>query len=377
MMLRSGEDRRSLRVLLVTSKYLPQVGGTELHVHEVAQRLVAREVDVTILTTDLEGTLPPSERVAGVTVRRVPAWPRTRDYFFAPQIYGEITRGSWDVVHVQGYHTLVAPLAMLASLRAHTPYVVTFHAGGHSSRVRHALRPTQFAVLRPLLARADRLVALAPFEVDAYSQQLRLSRTQFVVIPNGSDLGAATPIAASPDPSLIASLGRLERYKGHHRVIEAMPHIVKRKPDVRLWIGGSGPYEPSLRTLAESLGVAEHVEIRAIPAIDRGLLADQLSRVKLVVSLSEFETQPLAALEALALGCRLLVADTSGLRELARNGLARSLPLYSSATEVAAAILEELDAPPPITTPRLPTWDECTDALLQLYRSLGSPASAP
>ena len=38
-------------------------------------------------------------------------------------------------------------------------------------------------------------------------------------------------------------------------------------------------------------------------------MADELARAKVVVLLSEFETQPLAALEALSLGCRLIVAD--------------------------------------------------------------------
>jgi glycogen synthase len=86
------------------------------------------------------------------------------------------------------------------------------------------------------------------------------------------------------------------------------------------------------------------------------------------VLLSEFETHPLAALEAAALGTRLLVADTSGLRELAADGIARAIPLGSSPEDVAVAILEELERPGVHQTPRLPTWDECADALLGLYR---------
>ena len=35
------------------------------------------------------------------------------DFYVAPGIYRELKRGEWDIVHVQSYHTFVAPLAML------------------------------------------------------------------------------------------------------------------------------------------------------------------------------------------------------------------------------------------------------------------------
>jgi glycogen synthase len=363
---------RPLRLLQVAARYLPFTGGVELHVDQVARRLVQRGVTTAILTADPTRALPSRESVDGVDIRRVPAWPGDRDYLFAPGIYRELTQERWDVVHVQGYHTLVAPLAMLGARRAALPYVLTFHAGGHSSRLRHSLRPAQLTVLRPLLARAERLIALAPFEADRYSDALRLPRDRFVVIPNGSDLSQSVTPRVASDGALVASVGRLERYKGHHHVLAALPHVLRRRPEVRLWIAGSGPYEESLKLLAKKLAVSDRVEIRAVPAEERTRMANELARVKVLVLLSEFETQPLAALEALALGCRLIVADAPGLRELAEQGLARSLALDSAPEDVAAAVLEELDQPPIERPPRLPTWDDCTDALLELYLSVSS-----
>src|SRR5262249_55524255 len=157
------------------------------------------------------------------------------------------------------------------ALRAGIPYVATFHGGGHSSRLRTRLRGTQLRLLRPLLARAQALVAVAPFEVDHYGEALDLPRSRFVLIPNGADLPAPTTArAAAPGrPPLIASVGRLERYKGHHHVIAALPNVLERRPDARLWIAGSGPYEAKLETLAERLGVRDRVDIHAVPANER------------------------------------------------------------------------------------------------------------
>lgn len=364
-----------MRTLIVAPRYPPFVGGVELHVDQVARRLAARGVEVTVLTTDRTRTLPAREEVEGVHVKRVAAWPAKRDYYLAPRIYSEIAEGDWDLVHVQSFQTLVAPIAMLAARRSQIPYVLTFHGGGHSAVLRHALRPVQLSVLHPLLARADRLIALAQFEVDEYSRALRLPSSRFVVIPNGSDLPRLADASRTRrDASLIASIGRLERYKGHHRVVEALPHLLQRRPGARLWIAGSGPYEASLRKLAEACGVSSSVEIRGVPMDRRAQMAEELSRVKVVVSLSEFETQPIAALESAALGCRLVVADSPGLAALAAEGLARTIRLDSAPRDVATAILEELDRPPAVAPPRLPTWDDCADALVDLYTSVVSRA---
>ena len=78
----------------------------------------------------------------------------------------------------------------------------------------------------------------------------------------------------------------------------------------------------------------------------------------------------LASFEAAAAGCRLLVADASGLGELARDGFARAIPLDEAADEVGRAVVEELAKPPPQKRPDLTSWDECAGALLDLYRSL-------
>jgi len=360
-----------LRVLMVTPRFFPDVGGVETHVYQVARRLAHALVNVTILTTDRSGQLPTSELLEGITVRRVRAWPEQRDYYFAPEITRVITQGSWDVVHCQSYHTLVAPMAMLAALRAHIPYVVTFHGGGHSSRLRTLLRRGQWGVLHPLLARADRLVAIARFEIGLYGRALRLPPERFVFIPNGAEVGTGSPSPAQPgEGTLITSIGRLERYKGHQRVIAALPEVLKQRPDVRLRIAGSGPYETALRQQAEALGIADRVEIGAIPPTDRQGMADLLSRAALVTLLSDYETHPIAALEALALGRPVLVTQTSGLAELAEQGWARSIPCASTPDQTAGAILEQLRRPliPPEIS--LPTWDDCADGLLHLYQDV-------
>ncbi len=281
-------------------------------------------------------------------------------------------RGNWDLVHVQSYHTLVAPLAMLRALTLRIPYVVTFHGGGHSSELRNRARRAQMLLLRPLLRRAARLVAIARFEVEQYGAAIGVPPERFAFIPNGTDLSFSDAELAGTEPETptLASIGRLERYKGHHRVLAAFPHVLEREPRARLLIVGKGPYEEELRRQAEELGVGERVEITSVPADDPGGMAKLLGGVSLVVLMSEFESHPLVALEAAAARRRLLVAEAGGLLEIAEDGFGRGIPLDSSPQEIALAAIEELGKPLPLRSPSLTSWDECAAALLDLYRSL-------
>jgi glycosyltransferase involved in cell wall biosynthesis len=361
-----------LRVLMVTPRYFPEMGGVENHVFQVASRLARAGVQISVLTTDREGKLPDCEQMNGVLVRRARAWPARRDYYFAPEIYPYIRQHNWDLIHLQSYHTLVAPLAMFAARQARVPYVVTFHGGGHSSRVRNMLRGMQWSLLRPLISGAERLVAVADFEIEFWGKIFGVPAERFVVIPNGADL----PPLKRPDRgvtngrTVIASIGRLERYKGHQRIIAALPYILKQFPDVQLWIAGIGPYESALRDLANKLNVSDHVEIRAVPVSERDRMAEEISQAALVVLFSEYETHPIAVLEAIALGRPALVTATSGLNELADKGLAKAISLDSTSTQVAEAVLEQLrqpHLPPPF---KLPTWDECATDLFRLYQQV-------
>jgi hypothetical protein len=78
---------RPLRVLQVSARFLPQVGGVERHIYEVATRFRRDGIDAEVLTTDATGSLPTAESVAGIPVQRVRAWPRDRDLHFAPGLY--------------------------------------------------------------------------------------------------------------------------------------------------------------------------------------------------------------------------------------------------------------------------------------------------
>ncbi|WP_338258489.1 glycosyltransferase family 4 protein [Dictyobacter halimunensis] len=366
---------KKMRVLMVTARYFPHMGGIETHVHEVGRRLVQNDVDITLLTTVAQQPatpLPREEEVEGMRVLRIPAWPAQRDYYIAPEIFSIVKQGNWDLVHCQGCHTFVPLLAMYAAREAGIPYMLTFHTGGHSSNWRNSIRKVQWQVQRPLLKHAARLIGVSRFEASYFRTLLHLPQEQFTVIPNGAVVPEVV-VRTAPETGtlLITSIGRLEKYKGHQRMISALPAILERRPEARLLILGVGPYKAALEAKAKELGVAARIEIRSVPAHDRQAMADILMSSALVTLLSDYEAHPIAVMEALALKRPVLVADTSGLHEIAEQGFARAVPLECSPEEIARLALKQIEEPlqPPAEF-ALPTWDECAQKLLDIYTSV-------
>ncbi len=368
-------DKNKLNILMVTYRYFPYMGGLETHVREVGRRLAKSGVNITLVTTmphTLSHPLPKEESDDGMRVIRVPAWPPERDYYFAPEIYSIVKHTKWDLIHCQGYHTFVPVIAMVAARQAQIPYVLSFHTGGDSSWHRKVLRGAQRKALRPLIARAERLIGPSKWEVEFFGKHLQLPSSKFAVIPNGSHHLPETIIPAKKTghAPLILSIGRLERYKGHQRVISALPKLLEQVPDARLRIVGVGPYESTLQNLVQELGLSERVEIKAVPPGDEGGMAALIGRADLVTLLSEHEAQGIVVLEALAQKRPVLVAATSALREFVDLGLVRAVPLESKPEDVAAAMIAQLRDPLVPENVELPTWDDCTANLITLYENV-------
>lgn len=364
-----------IRILMVTARFLPDLGGTETHTYEIARRIALRsDFDLTVLTTDRSGTRPVREEVDGFTVLRCRSYPRYRDYYFSPGVYRQITNGNYDIIHCQGIHTAIPLIAMTAARRKRTPYVVSLHTGGHSSAFRRRLRNTQWHALGPLLRGALVIVAVSRFEQQIFQKACSLDSAHFKVIQNGGDL----PTSDAPTiviPGRIVSCGRLEQYKGHQRVIDALPFVQRSIPGATLHILGSGPYESQLRTRIRALGLEESVTIEYIAPDDRKRMGESMGHACVIAALSDYESHPVAVLEALTLGIPAVGLDTAGIRDLVEDGLVTGIPRDASAAAIARILVAVLQGQQVRVPLQLPSWDATAADLAHVY--LGAVGATP
>jgi PEP-CTERM/exosortase A-associated glycosyltransferase len=179
---------------------------------------------------------------------------------------------------------------------------------------------------------------------------------KITVIPNAVDVDAFDA-SGTPDAALKAQLG-LEgatvigfigsyyAYEGLDLLLEALPGLLHRHPEIRLLFVGGGPQESSLKALAQGLGVAEKVVFAGrVPhaQVQRYYdLVDVLAYPRRSMRLTELVT-PLKPLEAMAQGRLLVASDVGGHKELIRHRETGWLFTAGSAEALGSAVTELLD----------------------------------
>jgi PEP-CTERM/exosortase A-associated glycosyltransferase len=176
------------------------------------------------------------------------------------------------------------------------------------------------------------------------------------VIPNAVDI-ASFNLASPPDPRLqqrwgltgktvIGFVGSFYAYEGLDLLLEALPAITERRPDIRVLLVGGGPQEADLRQQAEKLGLEDIVVFAGrVPhqEVSRYYdLIDILAYPRHPIRLTELVT-PLKPLEAMAQGKLFVASDVGGHKELVEHNKTGILFKAGDRQALAEAIVELLN----------------------------------
>ena len=145
---------------------------------------------------------------------------------------------------------------------------------------------------------------------------------------------------------LIGMVGRLQRWKGMHTLVQAMPRILERHPEARAVIVGGRhelepDYEPWLRGLITRLGLQDRVWLAGFQK-DIPLW---MQAMDVVVHASDREPFGIVVVEAMALGKPVVAGAEGGPREIITEGVDGLLAPYEDAETLARQILRYLDDP--------------------------------
>jgi len=251
--------------------------GVAIHVHDLAEALIALGHDISVLTPgDEDADVPPYVVTAGRAIP-IPFNGSIARVQFGPRSASKVRRwlrdGQFDVLHV---HSPVSPsLGMLACWSAIGPIVATFHA---SMNGRSRVMTAGSWILQATLEKVRARIAVSE---EARRTIVETLGGDAVLIPNGVDVSrfrSVDPLPGWPCPEGgLIFLGRVdEPRKGLPLLLEAFPEIARQHPGVRLLIVGPGDTEvidelvpAPLRRQIEVLGrVDEHTKARALTSAD-------------------------------------------------------------------------------------------------------------
>lgn len=349
-----------MRILQVSPKYYPSIGGVEEHIKNISERL-AREREVTVFACDPSGKLPKEEEINGVQVRRFKSFSPSDAYHISFGMARELKKARFDIVHGHNYHAL--PLYFARNARA-KKFVATPHYHGHGhTPVRDFFIKLYKPFGKRIFAQADRVIAVSKYERELLLNDFTIDGNKISVIPNGVDLAEFNSLKAIPRESkTILYVGRLEEYKGVQYIIQTLPLLDK---DFHLEIVGKGPYKANLVTLIDKLGLNNRV--RFYQDLPRQELLEMYARAGTFVLLSKHEAFALTVAEALASKTPCIVANTSALSEWIDNKNCLGIDYPINNTELAELIIKVIGKK--VGGVKLWDWDEVTQQIEALYEN--------
>lgn len=358
-----------MRLTLVVARYLPHLGGIEIHVSEIARRAADAGWQVTIATLADQPGLAEHEVVDGITIRRFAARVHMAGHdVWSPQLWRFVQEGAdeADVIHVHNYH---APVVLPALNASRARVVFTPHYLGVGPAVQERAQHWAYRQLtRRVLARSrPAIIHVSQTEAAEFRDDLGASVASSVhVIPNGvrvDDLVRAMPLPKTGRLLLLAS--RLEAYKQPDLVIRALAECPS---DTHLAIAGDGPERDNLSRLADQLGVGSQVQM--LGRLSWADLTSWYRTADVFLSLSRRECYGMSVAEALAAGVGVVASDIPAHREVVGQSghpLDTLLPVDSSPKEISAAISRAFGYRCGPGTRPTPTWDDMVREVLKVY----------
>jgi glycosyltransferase involved in cell wall biosynthesis len=365
-----------VKVLLISPRYAPAIGGVEMHVEMIARRLVTEGLVVEVATTDPTGVLPQTELLDGVLVRRFRTLANDATFVVSPALarWARKNVGQYDVVHAHSYHTPMPLIGAIATSGSRIPLVITphYHGTGHTFG-RRLLHPPYRVAAGWALRRAAAVICVSAAEKQALSSQF--PGTRAVVIPNGIDVSELTPPTSdrSDNHSLLA-VGRLEHYKGQASIIGAMQHL---PPPWTLTLVGDGSQRASLERAIDLHGLQDRIFLS--PWMSRPELVRSYQNAAVFVSMSLQEAFGITLLEAAAAGAAVVASDIPAHREVASllpRSVVRLVPLDGSPARLAQEIeLARGSGDAQAVSVTAPDWNGIAKETAALYASLSRPVA--
>jgi phosphatidylinositol alpha-1,6-mannosyltransferase len=254
------------RVLLVTNDFPPRRGGIQSYLDALVGNMVeAGTHTLTVYAPKWKGSddFDEDAQKTGYTVVRHPGTLMLPEPSVARRMRRLIERNETDTV----WFGAAAPLALMAPL-ARDAGADRVIASTHGHEVGWSMLPLARTALRRIGSGTDVVTYISSYTrrrfASAFGPHAALEH-----LPPGVDIDRFAPdeVARAElraryglgNRPVVACVSRLVPRKGQDMLIRALPAIRQRVHGAALVIVGGGPYASSLRRLAHSFGVAEHV----------------------------------------------------------------------------------------------------------------------
>jgi glycosyltransferase involved in cell wall biosynthesis len=350
-----------LNIVLYVNNFLPNIGGKEIVVLNLAQQY--RKMGHKVRVVGPGGVLSHRKTTYPFPVHRFPRpFRRFGDISDLLFLFIDLIVFGFDIVHAHTTNPNGYIAAMLKrSIRF--PLIITPHGSDvhiipgiqygqlldHKNRAR-----IEFAIQH-----ADALTAISD-SIKTSLVTAGASESKIRMIPNGVDVDRFKTEATSSGTSVtlklpdhghvILSVGNYRECKGFENILRAMSEVIKKSPDTYCAFVGKG--NDVLTPLVEELNLLDNIIIYGPVAYmpihgnnrsgnDELTALFKRSTVYVSAGIDEkAEGMSLAVLEAIASGLPIVATDISGNRDVIENGQNGLLVEPNNPQQLASAVLD-------------------------------------
>ena len=222
--------------------------------------------------------------------------------------------GQFDVIHAHDWLTYFAGIA--AKRVSGKPLVVHMHATSFDRSSSDNIDTRVYEIERAGMAAADRVIAVSNLTRNIIIEKYNIPAERVVTVHNAvrfvnSEMEAPE---RGVEDKIVTFLGRITFQKGPDYFVEAAAKVLKRVPNVRFVMAGSGDMMNHVIRRVARLGIADRFHFTGFLKGDDVHKMFQLSDVYIMPSVSEpFGISPLEAMRA---NVPSIISKQSGVAEV-------------------------------------------------------------
>mgnify|MGYP001572005738 CR=1 FL=1 len=306
------------RVLILTTAYLPQVGGSELAIKNITDRLPGIFFD--LITSHPSKNLPEHEKIGNTNVYRVGNSLSMFSFllpknFFPMAVFFKAYQlmrkhGPYNTIHAYQASQAAGGGWLLKWKYPDIPFMVTVQEGKVLNR-----QPLLVRFFRHLIFRKADIVTVISDYLAQYVRSQN-SKVPILIIHNGVDVNKFRP-GGNHNVKTIITVSRLVKKNGVKDLIDAIAIIKKEIPDIKLLIVGDGEQAKELKTKSLLLGLKNNTEF--VGEISHDLLPQYLAMANIFVRPSLSEGLGTAFLEAMAAGLPVVGTAVGGIPDFLKD----------------------------------------------------------
>ena len=322
----SKDSPQRLRVLEMIDD--ASLGGGQMHVLLLSKYLQRENIEIEI-ATEARGWLVEQAQILDIPTYAIAISNKITWQSFQ-NIYQLLKSQKFDIIHTHGGTAGFWGRLVAASLQNKPKIIHTYH-GLHylnTAQTKSLKQKIKTAIFQKidqlLLSVTDRIICVCQSDYQKAIAVKVTSPSKTSIVYNGIEIDkfshplnketARKKFNIAPTEFIFGNVGRLHEQKGHKYLLQAFAKVADR---ARLLIIGDGDLKDELIKLADDLQISDRVLFLGA----RSDVHEFLSAIDVFVMPSLWEGQPLALLEALAMGKPCIVSDVDGIPEIITNGV--------------------------------------------------------